>query len=194
MMNAARARCATLLGVIIGEDHSLIRDPIYVGRSITHQAFREDAKIRLSDIIAPDYENIRLVVSWLCHNCPPFVYLGHLLQFCHQAFTDFRFRSSLLSTLDHYGAPARGSVPTLRLRPTRSFILSFTKVPVTGGEQSLGIDTMRTSTSAFCLRREICAIAKRCRTVQTSAQDFQLRCLTASRAFFCVSSRSSISL
>src|SRR5215475_5140730 len=57
-----------------------------------------------------------------------------------------------------------GSAPIFSPRSTRLFMVSFTKVPGTGGDQSLGIDTRRTSTSAFRLSLAISAIAKRCRT------------------------------
>src|SRR5262245_46250753 len=64
------ARCATLLSVIVREQHPLVRDAIYVGRPIAHHSLGEAAEIRLADIIAPDDQNVRFLFRrWisLCH-------------------------------------------------------------------------------------------------------------------------------
>ena len=55
------------------------------------------------------------------------------------------------SSNDHGGLVLQldGSAPIFSPRSTRSFILSLMKVPATGGNQSLGIDTIYTS--AFVL-------------------------------------------
>jgi hypothetical protein len=52
-----------------------------------------------------------------------------------------------------------GSAPIFSPRSTRLFIVSRAKVPSTGGYQSPGIETMRTSTSALRLSLAISAIA-----------------------------------
>ena len=50
-------------------------------------------------------------------------------------------------------------------------MVSLMKTPATGGDQSAGIDTIRTSTSAFCLSLAISANAYKCRTaVQVEAR------------------------
>src|SRR5262245_16358885 len=55
-----------------------------------------------------------------------------------------------------------GSAPIFSPRSARLFIVSFLNTPGTGGDQSGGMDTTRTSTSALRLSSEISAIAKRC--------------------------------
>src|SRR5262245_40757799 len=57
-----------------------------------------------------------------------------------------------------------GSAPIFSPRSTKLFMVSFLNVPGTGGDQSPGIDTIRTSTSALRLSRDISAIATRWRT------------------------------
>src|SRR5215468_8472564 len=57
-----------------------------------------------------------------------------------------------------------GSAPIFLPRSAKLFIVSLMNTPGTGGDQSPGIDTIRTSTSALRLSREISAIANRCRT------------------------------
>ena len=52
-----------------------------------------------------------------------------------------------------------GSAPIFSPRSARLFILSLIKIPGIGGNQSPGIETIRTSTSALRLSREISAIA-----------------------------------
>src|SRR5499425_467039 len=56
-----------------------------------------------------------------------------------------------------------GSAPIFVPRSAKLFIVSLMNTPGTGGDQSPGIDTIRTSTSALRLSREISAIANRCR-------------------------------
>ena len=55
-----------------------------------------------------------------------------------------------------------GSEPIFSPRSVKLFMVSFTKVPATGGYQSPEIDTRRTSTLRLSLATS--AIAKRCRT------------------------------
>src|SRR5262245_57619198 len=55
-----------------------------------------------------------------------------------------------------------GSAPIFSPRSAKLFMVSFLNTPGTGGDQSGGMDTTRTSTSALRLSSEISAIAKRC--------------------------------
>ena len=55
---------AALLGVAVGKDHSFIGDPVDIGRPVAHHAFRIGADVGLSDVVAPDDENIRLFLGW----------------------------------------------------------------------------------------------------------------------------------
>src|SRR5262245_42598383 len=57
-----------------------------------------------------------------------------------------------------------GSAPIFSPRSAKLFMVSFLNTPGTGGDQSGGMDTTRTWTSALRLRFEISAIAKRCLT------------------------------
>jgi hypothetical protein len=57
-----------------------------------------------------------------------------------------------------------GSAPIFSPRSTRVFMVSLMNTPDTGGDQSAGISTIRTSTWALRLSRAISAIAHRCRT------------------------------
>ena len=56
------ARGAALLAVIIGEDHAFVGDAVDVRRAIAHQALGVGADIALADIVAPDDEDVRLLV------------------------------------------------------------------------------------------------------------------------------------
>jgi hypothetical protein len=78
----------------------------------------------------------------------------------------FLLLAALLNTIDHGGLVLQltGSAPIFSPRSAKLFTVSFTKVPATGGNQSPGIDTMRTSASALRLSRATSAIANRCRT------------------------------
>src|ERR1700719_3636824 len=49
---------ATLLGIIVGENHSLLRDAIDVGRPIAHHTHRIGADIGLPDVITENDENV----------------------------------------------------------------------------------------------------------------------------------------
>ena len=53
--------CTGLLTVIIGEDHALFCDAIYVWRFISHQATGVIGDIGLADIVTPDNKNIRFI-------------------------------------------------------------------------------------------------------------------------------------
>src|SRR6185503_6472207 len=57
-----------------------------------------------------------------------------------------------------------GSAPIFSRRSAKLFMVSFIDPWGTGGTQSPGIETTRTSTSALRLSREISAIVKRCLT------------------------------
>src|SRR5215510_13813827 len=75
-----------------------------------------------------------------------------------------------------------GSAPIFLPRSAKLFIVSLMNTPGTGGTHSPGIDTIRTSTSALRLSREISAIANRCRTavaVAARVEVSRLRCTTA---------------
>src|SRR5262245_43210843 len=77
-----------------------------------------------------------------------------------------------------------GSAPIFSPRSARLFIVSLTNTPATGGDQSPGIDTTRTSMSALRLSREISAIAKRWRTavaVAARVDVFMLCWITATQ-------------
>ena len=54
------ARGAALLAVGIGEKHSLVGDPVDVGREVAHHAAAVAAQVRDADVVAPDDENVRL--------------------------------------------------------------------------------------------------------------------------------------
>ena len=74
------------------------------------------------------------------------------------------------------------SAPIFSPRSTRSFIVCFLKAPGSGGAQSPGMDTTRTSTFALRLSRAISAMAKRWRTavaVEARVAVHRLRSITA---------------
>ena len=48
------SRRATLLGVVVGEDHAFLGDAINVGGLKAHQAHRVGADVGLADVVAPD--------------------------------------------------------------------------------------------------------------------------------------------
>jgi len=52
------SRRAALLGVIISEHHSFVRDAVDVGRLIAHQAARVGADIRLPNVVTPDDDDV----------------------------------------------------------------------------------------------------------------------------------------
>jgi hypothetical protein len=49
-----------LLGIVVGEDHSFLRDAIDVRRAVAHKAHRIGADVRQADIVAEDDEDVRL--------------------------------------------------------------------------------------------------------------------------------------
>ena len=55
------ARGAALLPVRVGEAHPLVRDPVDVGRAVSHQPIAVAAQVRDPDVVAPDHEDVRLV-------------------------------------------------------------------------------------------------------------------------------------
>ena len=54
------ARGATLLAVRVGEQHSLISDPVDVRGEVAHQTAAVAAQVRYADVVAPDHQNVRL--------------------------------------------------------------------------------------------------------------------------------------
>jgi hypothetical protein len=56
------ARRTALLTVVIGEQHPLLADRVDVGRAIAHQPVCVGADIRVPDIVAPDDDNVGLLV------------------------------------------------------------------------------------------------------------------------------------
>src|SRR6478735_7985109 len=57
------SRSATLLAVRVGEKHSLVGDPVDVGREVAHHAAAVAAEVRDADVVAPYDENVRLLVG-----------------------------------------------------------------------------------------------------------------------------------
>jgi hypothetical protein len=49
---------ATLLGVVVGEHHTLLGDAIDVRRLVSHYTERVGADIRLPDVVAEDNEDV----------------------------------------------------------------------------------------------------------------------------------------
>ena len=52
---------ATLLGVVVGEDHPLLGHAVDVGRVVSHHPHRIRADVRLADVVAPDDADVRLL-------------------------------------------------------------------------------------------------------------------------------------
>src|SRR5262245_59564207 len=63
------AGSATLLGVVIGKDHTLVGDAVDVGRVVAHHSFGVGADIGLANVVPPDDENVWLLLRLLCHKC-----------------------------------------------------------------------------------------------------------------------------
>jgi hypothetical protein len=59
---------AALLAVVVGEAHPLLGDAVDVGRAIAHHPVRVAAQVRDADVVAPDDQDVRLLVS---HSSPP---------------------------------------------------------------------------------------------------------------------------
>ena len=53
---------AALLAVGIGEKHSLVGDPVDVGREVAHHAAAVATQVRDADVVAPDDEDVRFGV------------------------------------------------------------------------------------------------------------------------------------
>src|SRR5690606_877416 len=51
---------AGLFTVAVDEHHALVGDAVDVGRAIAHEAMRVATEVRDTDVVAPDYENVRL--------------------------------------------------------------------------------------------------------------------------------------
>ncbi len=56
------ARRATLLGVVVGEDHALLCKTVDVRRPVAHQTHRIGADVRLADVVTPDDDDVRPLV------------------------------------------------------------------------------------------------------------------------------------
>src|SRR5277367_532485 len=50
-----------LLGIVVGEGNTLVRDAVDVGCAVAHHAEAEAAEVRNSDVIAPQYEDVGLI-------------------------------------------------------------------------------------------------------------------------------------
>jgi hypothetical protein len=59
-----------LLGVVVGELHALVGDPVDVGRGVSHQTEAVGREVGLADIVAEDDQNVG------------FVSLGGILRHC----------------------------------------------------------------------------------------------------------------
>ena len=55
---------ATLLGVIVGEQHPFSGDAVDVGGPVPHQPVAVAAEVALPDVVAPDDQDIRLIAHW----------------------------------------------------------------------------------------------------------------------------------
>ena len=66
---------ARLLAVGVGEQHALLGDAVDVGRLVAHQPVRVAAQVRDADVVAPDDEDVRLLVAGLALGLPPFAIL-----------------------------------------------------------------------------------------------------------------------
>src|SRR5262249_20122035 len=54
---------ATLLRVVVGEHHSLMRDAVDVRRAIAHHAERVGADVRLADVVASEHDDVGLLAA-----------------------------------------------------------------------------------------------------------------------------------
>src|SRR5262249_16714892 len=59
---------ATLLGVIVSEQHSFICDAVNIGRVVAHQASRVGADVGLANVVAPDNDYVGLLLL-CCGRC-----------------------------------------------------------------------------------------------------------------------------
>ncbi len=61
--NEGRApRGAALLRVVVGEDRALFRQPVDVGRPVSHHAAVVGAHVPVAHVIAEDHKNVRLLL------------------------------------------------------------------------------------------------------------------------------------
>src|SRR5262249_15597903 len=67
---------ATLFGVVVGEDHAFLRDPVDIRRAVTKHTHRVGADIGLANVVAKDNKEIGLAAS-CCLLCPRPYHLGH---------------------------------------------------------------------------------------------------------------------
>ena len=56
---------ATLLPVVVGEQHPFRGDAVDVGGSVSHQPVAVATEVALPDVVAPDDQDIRLIAHWL---------------------------------------------------------------------------------------------------------------------------------
>ena len=63
-MKDERPAVQRLLAVGVGEQHAFLGEPVDVGRLIAHQAVRIAAQVRLTDIIAPDDEDVGFLADF----------------------------------------------------------------------------------------------------------------------------------
>src|SRR5271165_5801854 len=56
---------ATLLAIAVGEDHPLLCEPIDIRRPVAHHAAAVGADVGLSDVVAPDHQDVGLPLSHL---------------------------------------------------------------------------------------------------------------------------------
>ena len=72
VMNDGAAGGAALLAVGVGEAHPLVGDAVDVGRAIAHQPVAVAAQVADADVVAPDDEDVRLLVRLGQRNFPSF--------------------------------------------------------------------------------------------------------------------------
>src|ERR1700739_2267208 len=58
-------RGATLLRVIVGEQHPFGGDAVDVGGPVSHQPVAVATEVALTDVVAPDDQDIRFIAHWL---------------------------------------------------------------------------------------------------------------------------------
>ena len=58
---------AALLAVIIRKDHALLGDEVDVGRAIAHHPIGVGADVRLTDVVAPDDDDMRFLRCFRLH-------------------------------------------------------------------------------------------------------------------------------
>src|SRR5262249_7511383 len=64
------ARGAALLGVVVGEHHDFLRHAVDVGCLVAHQTMRIGTDIGLADVVAPQNDDVRLLLLRLRNTSP----------------------------------------------------------------------------------------------------------------------------